>query len=73
VASSAAPAVQSYYKFIITGMGVVGVVDTVMQAKAGKTAGITLAVEAALSVAALVGGAGGLVSSIVPKKHRILM
>jgi hypothetical protein len=38
-----------------------------MQVKTGKTAGSTLAVEAALSVAALVGGAGGLVSSIVPK------
>ena len=68
VASSVAPAVKVITSSLLTGMGAVGVVDTVMQAKAGKTAGSTLAVEAALSVAALVGGAGGLVSSIVPKE-----
>ena len=67
IASSAAPAVKAITSGLLTGMGAVGVVNTVMQAKAGKTAGSTLAVEAALSVAALVGGAGGLVSSIVPK------
>jgi hypothetical protein len=67
VASSAAPAVKVITSSLLTGMGAVGVVNTVMQVKTGKTAGSTLAVEAALSVAALVGGAGGLVSSIVPK------
>jgi hypothetical protein len=67
IASSAAPAVKAITSGLLTGMGAVGVVNTIMQAKAGKTAGSTLAVEAALSVASLVGGAGGLVSSIVPK------
>jgi len=52
---------------LTTGMGVVGVTNTIIQAKEGKTAGSTLAVEAALSVFALWGGAGGLISKIVPK------
>lgn len=52
---------------LLTGMGTVGVVDTVMQVKKGGTPGATIAVEAALSVAALIAGAGGLVSQIVPK------
>jgi hypothetical protein len=52
---------------LLTGMGTVGMVDTVMQIKQGGTPGSTIAVEAALSAAALIGGAGGLVSQLVPK------
>ena len=52
---------------LVAGMGTLGVVNTVIQAKQGNTSKGTLAVEAALSVAMLVGGTAGLVSSIVPK------
>jgi len=52
---------------LVTGMGAVGVANTVLQAKQGGTSKGTLAVEAALSVYMLVSGAGGLVSAVVPK------
>ena len=52
---------------LLTGMGTVGMVDTVLQIKAAGTPGSTIAVEAALSTAALIAGAGGLVSQIIPK------
>ena len=48
-------------------MGTLGMVDTILQIKKGGTPGATIAVEAALSTAALIAGAGGLVSQLVPK------
>ena len=52
---------------LVTGMGTLGMVDTILQIKKGGTPGATIAVEAALSTAALIAGAGGLVSQLVPK------
>ena len=52
---------------LLTGMGTVGIVNTVLQVKKGGTSGVAIGVEAGMSAAALIAGAGGLVSSIVPK------
>jgi hypothetical protein len=52
---------------LLTGMGTVGIVNTVLQVKKGGTSGVAIGVEAGMSAAALLAGAGGLVSSIVPK------
>ena len=52
---------------LLTGMGTVGLVNTVLQVKKGGTSGVAIGVEAGMSAAALLAGAGGLVSSIVPK------
>jgi hypothetical protein len=52
---------------LLTGMGTVGIVNTVLQVKKGGASGVAIGVEAGMSAAALIAGAGGLVSSIVPK------
>ena len=52
---------------LLSGMGTVGLVNTVLQVKKGGTSGVAIGVEAGMSAAALIAGAGGLVSSIVPK------
>ena len=52
---------------LLSGMGTVGIVNTVLQVKKGGTSGVAIGVEAGMSAAALLAGAGGLVSSIVPK------
>ena len=67
IATSAAPAVKIITSSLLAGMGTIGIVNTVLQVKKGGASGVAIAVEAGMSVAALVAGAGGLVSSIVPK------
>jgi hypothetical protein len=52
---------------LVTGLGTLGIANTIIQAKQGKTPASTLAVEAALSVAMVVIGGANLVSSVVPK------
>jgi len=52
---------------LLSGMGTVGIVNTVLQVKKGGTSGVAIGVEAGMSATALIAGAGGLVSSIVPK------
>jgi hypothetical protein len=47
---------------LLSGMGTVGLVNTVLQVKKGGTSGVAIGVEAGMSAAALIAGAGGLVS-----------